>query len=120
MRSWLVHLLVSTVTLIVVAGYFEGFYLSGIGAALIASLLLSIINMVVKPVLVLFTLPVTMMTFGLFLFIINAITLLLTAYLMGDSFVINSFWMALFAAIILSVLNTLIHKLIIDPLRKKK
>lgn len=119
MRSLLLHLLVSTVTLMVVAGYFNGFYISGISAAILASLLLSIINLIVKPVLIILTLPVTVLTFGFFLFIINAITLWITAALMGSSFVISSFWMAVLAAIILSILNTLIHKIIIDPLRKK-
>lgn len=117
---WLIHLLVNSIVLIVVAGYFEGFYLESISAAILASVLLSIINFFVKPILVILTLPVTMITFGFFLFVINAITLMLTASLMGDAFEISGFGMAVFAAIIISILNVLINNFVIKPLQEKK
>lgn len=116
---WLIHLLVNSVVLVVVAGYFESFYLESAAAAIIASVLLSMINFIVKPILVILTLPVTVISFGLFLFVINAITLLITAKLMGDAFVINGFGMAVLAAIIISVLNLLINNFIVKPMRKK-
>ncbi len=103
----------------VVAGYFPGFYLESVTAAIVASVLLSIINFIVKPILVILTLPVTVLTFGLFLFIINALTLMMTASLMGNAFQISSFGMAILAAIIISLLNTLIHNFVIKPMQKK-
>lgn len=119
MKRLLIHLIVNTITLMVVAGYFDKFHLSGIGAAILASILLTFINMFVKPLLIIFTLPVTVITFGLFLFVINAITLYLTAEIMGDQFVIEGFSMAIIASIIISILNTLIHKMVIEPLQRK-
>ncbi|UOE93762.1 phage holin family protein [Alkalihalobacillus sp. LMS39] len=117
--SWFVHLLVNTVVLIVVAGFFDNFYLSGVMAAIIASVLLSIFNAIVRPLLIILTLPVTLLTLGLFLFVINAITLSLTAWVMGDSFVINGFGMAILAAVIISILNALIQKIIVEPMVKR-
>lgn len=115
----LIQIIVYSIVLMVVAGYFQGFYLDGLLAAVIASILLMIINFIVKPILVILTLPVTFITLGLFLFVINAITLMLTAALMGDAFVIDGFGMAILAAIIISILNLAINKVIIEPMRKR-
>ncbi|WLR50529.1 phage holin family protein [Bacillus tianshenii] len=117
---WLVHLLVNSIVLIVVAGYMDSFYLEGIGAAIIASVLLSILNVIVKPFLILLTLPVTVLTLGLFLFIINAITLMITQGLMGDSFVIDGFGTAIIASIIISLLNLLLQKFVIERFTEKR
>ncbi|WP_261131922.1 phage holin family protein [Bacillus sp. Marseille-Q3570] len=120
MRGWIVSLIVNTIVLMVVSGFFsESFYLSGIGAAIIASILLAIMNVIVKPILVILTLPVTILSLGLFLFVINAITLMLTQALMGDAFMISGFGMALVAAIIISVLNLLINNLIVKPFKDR-
>ncbi|RXJ01717.1 phage holin family protein [Anaerobacillus alkaliphilus] len=116
---WLIHLLVNSVVLVVVAGYFEGFYLESVSAAILASVLLSIINVLIKPILVILTLPVTVVTFGLFLFVINAITLMITAALMGDAFQISGFGMAIIASIIISLLNMLINNFVVKPMQKK-
>ncbi|MBM6619028.1 phage holin family protein [Bacillus suaedaesalsae] len=118
--KWLSSILVNSLVLIVVAGYFESFHLEGVGAAIIASFILSILNVIVKPILVLLTLPVTVVSLGLFLFVINAITLWMTQSLMGDSFVIESFGMAVLAAIVISILNLLIQKVVIEPLSENK
>lgn len=101
----------------VVAGFLDSFYLSSLKAALIASVLLSIINLFVKPILVLLTLPVTILSLGLFLIIINAIILELTSGLMGTSFQIHSLGTAVLAAAIMAVLNLLIQNLIVKPLK---
>ncbi|MGE7218098.1 phage holin family protein [Priestia koreensis] len=118
---WITSILVNAVVLIVISGYFdESFHLSGIGAAIIASIILSFLNLIVKPILVLLTLPVTVLTLGLFLFVINAITLMITQGIMGSSFDIDGFGMGLLAAVIMSILTTLIYKFVIDPLQEKR
>ncbi|WP_017756396.1 phage holin family protein [Calidifontibacillus oryziterrae] len=117
---WLIHLLINTIVLIVVAGYFKSFYLDGISAAIVASLIISILNVFVKPILILLTLPFTVITFGLFLFVINAITLMITDELMGAAFEIESFGAAILAAIVISILNMLIQKVVIEPLNEKE
>lgn len=119
MRNWLIHIVVITVVLMVVDGYMDSIKIAGIWAALEAGVILSVLNVIVKPLLILFTLPVTVLSLGLFLFVINAITLSLTAWLMGSSFEINGFGSALLAAVIISLLNLLIQTLIVKPLKKK-
>ncbi|MFC0273317.1 phage holin family protein [Metabacillus herbersteinensis] len=120
MIRWLVSILVNALILIVIAGYFDSFHLSGIGAAITASFILSILNVLVKPFLIIITLPVTVLTLGLFLFVINAITLMITQGLMGDSFNIDGFGTAILAAIVISLLHLLIQKGIVEPLKDKK
>ncbi|WP_088104247.1 phage holin family protein [Halalkalibacter urbisdiaboli] len=113
---WIIGWLLNAGFLLLLASMFTGFYLSGFGAALIASLLLSIVNAIVRPILVVLTLPITVVTLGLFLFVISAITLMLTASLMGSAFNISGFGMALLAAILITIVQTLIIK----PIKKKR
>jgi putative membrane protein len=120
MKSWLASLLINTIALMVVAGYFDGFHIENISAALLASILLSLFNVFLKPFLVLLTLPVTIISLGLFLIVINAALLSLTAELMGDSFNIDGFGMALLAAFIISLLNMFLTNFVLDPLKKRK
>ncbi|MBN8210017.1 phage holin family protein [Bacillus sp. NTK071] len=117
MRQWLVSLLVSSIVLMVVAGFFEGFYIESVWSAVLASVILALVNTLIKPILILLTLPVTILSLGLFLIVINAITLMMTAYLMGDAFRIDGFLMAILASIVIGVLNLLIDKIIIDRIR---
>lgn len=117
--GWLIQLLVNAVVLLIISHFFQAFEVAGFGAALLASFILAIFNLIVKPILVVLTLPVTVLTLGLFLFVINAITLMLTQAIMGSSFVIDGFGMALIAAVIFAILNALIHSFIVDPLTKR-
>ncbi|MBM7645015.1 putative membrane protein [Scopulibacillus daqui] len=119
MKDWLINIIVNTIVLVVIAGYVHTFYLSSIWAAFAASIILSILNLIVKPILILLTLPITVFTLGLFLFVINAITLWITAGIMGHAFQISNFGTALLAAVIMALLNALIQGLIINPLRYK-
>jgi putative membrane protein len=115
---WLISIIINAVLFMALAGFFqESFYISGLGAAIIASFILSILNVLVRPLLIILTLPFTILTLGFFLFVINAITLLLTDNLMGDAFELSGFGMALFISVIMSIANTIIQKTIFD---KKK
>jgi putative membrane protein len=118
MLSWLIDIFVNALLLIVIAGYFESFHLEGIGAAFVASLLLSMLNIFVKPFLILLTLPITVLSLGLFLFVINAITLMITSSIMGESFQIDGFSTAILASIVLSFFHLLIQKAIVEPLQR--
>ncbi|ERN52107.1 MULTISPECIES: phage holin family protein [Alkalihalophilus] len=110
---WIIGLVINAVILLLIAYVFDGFELAGFWAAIVASVLLSIVNAIVKPVLVVLTLPITILTLGLFLFVVSALTLMLTAALMGDAFVINGFGMALLASILIALIQTFVVK----PLR---
>ncbi|TWI59983.1 phage holin family protein [Halalkalibacter nanhaiisediminis] len=107
---WIIGLLINAVILMGIAYLFDGFHLSGFLAAIIASLLLSIVNAIVKPILIVLTLPITLLTLGLFLFVINALTLMLTAALMGSAFDIDGLGMAIVAAILITLIQTFIVK----------
>ncbi|WP_273717168.1 phage holin family protein [Alkalihalobacillus pseudalcaliphilus] len=107
---WIIGLLLNAGLLLLLAEIFEGFQIEGFVAAIIASIVLSIINLIVKPILVFFTLPITIITLGLFLLVINALTLLLTAYLMGSAFTIDSFGLAILTALIISIVQTFVIK----------
>ncbi len=117
--KWLMGILINAVLFMAIAGYFsESFVLQSFSAALGASFLLSIINIIVRPILVILTLPVTVLTLGFFLFVINAITLEITDYLMGDAFDITGFGMALLAAIIMSVVTLIVNNTILKASKK--
>jgi putative membrane protein len=117
--KWLLGIVINAILFMALAGYFENeIYLSGFGAALGASFILSILNVLVKPILIILTLPVTVLSLGLFLFVINAITLMLTDSLMGSSFEIAGFGMALLTAIIMSVANLIIQNTVLKESKK--
>ncbi|KUP05215.1 membrane protein [Bacillus coahuilensis m2-6] len=115
--NWLISIFVNAILFLALDGYLEGFEIEGFTAAILASFVLSLLNGIVRPILIIFTLPVTILSLGLFLFVINAITLLLTDAIVGSSFEISSFGMALLAAVILSIANIIIQNFII---RNKK
>ncbi|HHU18963.1 MAG TPA: phage holin family protein [Bacilli bacterium] len=119
MKRALLSLVLNAVALLLVAKVFSGFHLESFAVAIIASLILAILNAVVKPILLFFTLPINLLTLGLFTFVINAVTLMLTQALIGSDFVIDSFGVAILAAIVLSVINLILNKLVKDPLLKK-
>jgi len=81
--------------------------------ALIVAFVLAIVNLIVKPILVIFTIPITVITLGLFLLVINALMILLVDYFV-DGFSVNGFWWALAFSLILSVFNSLFSDLTKD------
>jgi len=114
---WFLSLFLNAIALIVVAQLFDSFHLEGFGAAVIASIILALLNVIIKPFLVLLTLPITVLSLGLFLFVINAITLMITQAVMGPSFEIEGFGTAIIAAIIISFINVILNKLVKDTIR---
>jgi putative membrane protein len=100
----LLSILLNALAIYVAAYLLDGIVLSGTAATLIAGLVLGIVNTIVKPVLILLTLPITIITLGLFLFVVNAICLALTAALV-PGFEISGFWSAVGGALIVSVVG---------------
>jgi putative membrane protein len=110
------RLLGNWATLMIVASLLNGFRIEGAGVALLAAIILAVINTIVKPIIVFFTLPITILTLGLFLLVINAITLMLAQWFI-DGFTIDTFFTAFIAGIVMSILNYLIQKIVIDRLK---
>lgn len=109
-RTFLLHLVLTAVALLVVANLVSGVQLGGFGSALFAALILGLVNAVVRPVMILLTLPFTIITLGLFLFVVNAFMLWLVAAL-SPGFEIGGFGAALLGSLLLTVLNMLIARL---------
>lgn len=84
-----------------------GIHIDTFGTALIVAVVLGILNLIVKPILVILTLPVTIITLGLFLFVINALIIIWGARLI-DGFTVDGFWWALIFSFLLSLVTSII------------
>jgi putative membrane protein len=104
---FLLHWGITAVSLWVASQVFRGIKFSSTAALIVTALLLGFANAIVKPLLIVLTLPLTLLTFGLFLLVINALMILLVSWLV-TGFKVSSFWTAFFASIFISVLSLLI------------
>jgi putative membrane protein len=102
---------VNTLSLWVADYLFDGIRFETLQTLFIAGLVLGIVNTFVKPVLVLLTLPLSIVTLGLFVLVINALMLLLVAWLV-PGFVVDGFWNGFFIALFVSVFSFLVNSLI--------
>ncbi len=100
------RLLICMLGLAVASAIVPGVYITGFWTLLGAAFLLGIVNAFIRPIAVLLTLPITLVTLGLFLLVINAAMLGLVASMM-DGFAINGFFSALGASIVISIVSTL-------------
>ncbi|WP_203363226.1 phage holin family protein [Bacillus sp. REN10] len=106
---WFVGILINALLFIALSGYFTSVEVDSVGSAIMASIVLSILNVLVRPLLIILTLPITFVTLGFFLFVINALTLMLTDSIMGSHFEIDGFGMALFIAVLMSLVNLILQ-----------
>ncbi len=102
----LTRLLLTTLTLLVVANYVPGINVDGFYPALIAAIMLGLLNLIIRPILIILTLPVTIITVGLFVLVINA-SLFWFAASFIDGFSVAGFWPAFFGSIIVSIVSTI-------------
>ena len=113
MLTLLARWIVNAAALLLVAYLYPGVQLEGLGPALIAALVLGLVNAVIRPILVILTLPVTLLTLGLFLFVVNALCFWLVASLV-HGFAVAGFWAALLGSILYSLV-TLVTSWILFP-----
>ena len=104
MAKAILHLLLNAAIFLVLSRVLPGFFVEGWGFAILASLVLGLVNATFGLVLKIITFPLILLTFGLFLFVVNAIVILLVAFLM-PGFHIQGFVPALIAAVIISAVN---------------
>ncbi|NNL67501.1 MAG: phage holin family protein [Myxococcales bacterium] len=109
--EFLAHLIVSAALLLVVAHAIRGFEVDGAIGALLGALVLGFANAFVRPILVVLSLPITILTFGLFLVVVNAVVLKLAAALV-PGFRIRGFLPAVWGALLLTLLNLLVAHLV--------
>lgn len=103
--------ILNAVALLAVAYLLPGITVASFGSALIAALVLGLLNMLVKPVLVVLTLPITIVTLGLFLIVLNALLFWLAGSILRG-FQVSGFWWAVAGAILYSIIAGLLSKLI--------
>jgi putative membrane protein len=101
----IIHWLVTAAAFLVTAYLLPGVTVTTFGSAFIAAGILGIINAVIRPILVFLTLPITVVTMGLFLFVLNALIIMAVSYVV-DGFSVDNFWWALLFSIILSLVNS--------------
>jgi putative membrane protein len=103
--------ILNAVALLVVAYLLPGITVVSFGSAMWAALILGLVNMLIKPILILLTLPITIVTLGLFLFVINALLFWFVGSMMSG-FKVNGFWWAVIGAIVYSLISGFLTNLI--------
>ena len=103
--------ILNAVALLAVAYLLPGIVVASFGSAMLAALVLGLVNMLIKPVLVLLTLPITIVTLGLFYFVINALLFWFVGSIL-KGFHVNGFWWAVAGALLYSLIAGLLSNLI--------
>lgn len=107
----LLKLVLTAVAVLVLANLLPGIYIDSFWTSLVVAIVLALLRFLVKPVLVLLTLPITVLTLGLFLLIVNAFIILLANYLVSG-FAVENIWYALIFSLLLSLFQSVLFGLI--------
>ena len=103
------RIIISAVVAFALSYILSGVHIQSFVTALILAIVLGLLNIFVKPLLIILTLPITIFTFGLFLFVINALIILLAAKFV-NGFRVDGFWWALLFSLLLSILTSFLYK----------
>lgn len=106
----IIRLLVTAILVVILSYIIKGIQVDGFLTALTVAIVLGLLNLFVKPILVVLTLPVTIFTLGLFYLVINAAMILLCDHFV-DGFKVDTFWTALIFSIFLSLSQSIVFKL---------
>ena len=115
---FLARLLLNGVAIILAAYVLPGLHVDGYVPALVAGIILGLVNAIVRPVLFLLTLPLTLLTLGLFIFVLNAICLALTA-LIVPGFRVDGFGWALLGALLVSVVSWILNGILVGTQERR-
>lgn len=111
----LLALVLNASALLITSYLIQGFHVQGFTAAILAAIILGVVNTFIRPFLAFITAPINFLTLGLFTFVVNAIMLSLTSWLVNtvspNSFVIDDFWAVMLGAIVLAVVSTILSML---------
>lgn len=116
MKNWIIRVCISSLAVMITAYILEGVDNVGFVDALLVGLVLSFLNMFLRPVLVVLTIPVTIFSLGLFLIVINACIILVADSIL-DNFNVRNFWWAIIFSLILSFINSILE-LLLGPKNK--
>jgi putative membrane protein len=105
--SLLFKLFISSVSVLLAAELLPGIHIDGFLTAVFVALLIAILNVFLKPFLIILTIPITILTLGLFLLVINTIIVLITSNII-NGFLVDGFWWALLFSILVSLISSLL------------
>jgi putative membrane protein len=109
---FIIKYLLAALAVYATADLLPGIYVSSFWKAILVALVLGLMNITIKPVMILLTIPFTLLTFGIFLLVINAAVIMLAGWII-DGFTVNGFWWALLFSIIQSIIASLLEKLVL-------
>lgn len=111
MSRFLINILISSVAVLICAYLLPGTYVDGFINAVFVALSLAILNQFVKPLLVILTIPATILTLGLFLLVINDLIIEMADWIIREGFEVRSFWWALLFSLVLSIVTSVLDAL---------
>lgn len=111
MKGLLIRWLVLTLAIMIAAHLIEGIEVKSFESALFAAAVLGILNAIFRPILILLTLPINILTLGLFTFVINAILLMMTSGVIGG-FEVRGFWAAVLGSLVISLISWVLNSFI--------
>ena len=111
MKGLLIRWLFLTVAILVAAHLIQGFEVKGFWSAFLAAAILGVLNALFRPVLIILTLPINILTLGLFTFVINAVLIMMVSGVVGG-FEVHGFWSALLGSLIISIVSWLLNSFI--------
>lgn len=111
--------LLLTGAVMITAYLFDSIHVAGFFSALFAAAVIGLLNMILRPILLLLTLPINIMTFGLFTFLINALMLKIASGLISG-FTVSGFWSTVFGAIVISIVNWILNVFLVSFVQARK
>lgn len=110
MMRLVIKILITTLAALLAAYLLPGVHIANFTSALLLAVVLAILNAFIKPVLIILTLPITLVTLGLFLLVINALIILIASHFVSG-FHVDGFWWALLFSIVLAVISSVLTRL---------
>jgi putative membrane protein len=111
LKGLLIRWLILTISIILTSYLYDGIYVASFSSALFAALVLGILNALFRPILILITLPINILTLGLFTFVINALLLKMVSGVVAG-FYVHGFWSAVFGSLIISLVSWLLSSFV--------
>ena len=111
MKRLIISLLFSALSLYICSHLMNGMYIGSIGTLIVLSIVIGALNITVKPIMKFFSLPITILTFGLFSLVINALVLKLS-FMMVSNVALYGFFSAIWASILLSIVNAVLYSIL--------
>lgn len=113
MKGWVVRWVLNGLALLLTSALISGIQVNGILAALFAALVLGIVNAIIRPIIIFLTLPINLITLGLFTLIVNGFMLKITSIVI-NGFEVGGFWSATIGALFLSIISSILNALVTD------